>query len=99
MIDRIFSAALTFTLLAGGTLAIGSALFGFDRLSAQAQVQSAVIELPRVEIVGRRASVEMPRVEVVAQRATVELPRVEITGRRPSIVIANTDAASATRLR
>jgi hypothetical protein len=31
MIDRIFSAALTFCLLIGGTLAIGSALFGYDR--------------------------------------------------------------------
>ena len=31
MIDRIFSAALTFGLLAGGTLAIGSALFDLDR--------------------------------------------------------------------
>ena len=31
MIDRIFSAALTFGLLAGGTLAIGAALFDLDR--------------------------------------------------------------------
>jgi hypothetical protein len=30
MIDRIFSAALTFCLLIAGTLAVGSALFGQD---------------------------------------------------------------------
>lgn len=31
MIDRVFSAVLTFSLLVGGTLAIGSALFGAER--------------------------------------------------------------------
>ena len=34
MIDRIFSAALTFCLLIGGTLAIGSAFVGLDRPAA-----------------------------------------------------------------
>ncbi len=59
MTDRIFSAVLAFMVLGGGTFAIGSALFGFDRPAAPVQLQSAVVELPRVEITGRRASVVM----------------------------------------
>jgi hypothetical protein len=59
MIDRIFPAVFAFMVLGGGTFAIGSALFGFDRPGASAQLQSAVVELPRVEITGRRASVVM----------------------------------------
>ncbi|HEX7440010.1 MAG TPA: hypothetical protein VF319_07905 [Caldimonas sp.] len=59
MIDRIFSAVLAFMVLGGGTLAIGSALFGFDRPAASMQLQSAVVELPRVEITARRANVVM----------------------------------------
>jgi hypothetical protein len=57
MIDRFFSPALTFCLLVGGTLAIGSALFGMDRPAApQAAVlaQAKVVQLPPVVIVGRR---------------------------------------------
>ena len=62
MIDRIFSAVLAFTLLAGGTLAIGSALFGVDSRSTQARAAS--VEMPRVEITGRRT------VEVIAARSS-----------------------------
>ncbi len=53
MIDRLFSAALTFCLLAAGTLAIGSALFEGKR-PAQAQTQPRVVQLPMVEVVGKR---------------------------------------------
>ena len=53
MIDRIFSIALTFCLLAAGTLAIGSALFEGNR-PARAQVQTQVVQLPMVEVVGKR---------------------------------------------
>lgn len=67
MTDRIFSAVLTFMLLAGGTVAIGSALFGLDHPVARARVQNAVFELPRVEITGRRASA------VVATRSESDL--------------------------
>jgi hypothetical protein len=49
MIDRLFPAVLTFAVLAGSTLAIGSEFF-----SAQAGVDrtSAVVTLPRVVITG-----------------------------------------------
>jgi hypothetical protein len=49
MFDRIFSAALAFCVLAGGTLAVGSALL------EQPTVQAKVVTLPRVEINGRTA--------------------------------------------
>ena len=57
MIDRIFTAALTFCLLAAGTLAIASALFEDNRPAArQARLQSAplVVQLPAVELTGKR---------------------------------------------
>lgn len=57
MIDRYFSAALTLSLLIGGTLAIGSALFGMDRPGApksSAHAQARVVQLPTVVIVGKR---------------------------------------------
>lgn len=50
MIDRLFTAALTFCLLAGGTAAIGSALFE----TAPAAPAASVITLPAVEISGAR---------------------------------------------
>jgi hypothetical protein len=49
MIDRIFSTVLTFAMLAGGTLAIGSELFAHGPAR---QVQ--VVQLPTVTIVAKR---------------------------------------------
>ena len=54
MIDRIFSAALTFCLLVAGTLAIGSALFGQDTRTLRAA--RPVIELPTVTVIGQRTA-------------------------------------------
>ena len=57
MIDRIFSATLTFCLLAGGTLAIGSAMLGLDRHATTAQAAPRnvkVVQLEPVVIVGKR---------------------------------------------
>ena len=57
MIDRLFFAALTFCLLIGGTLAIGSTLFDVDLRSAATRATLApakVIELERVVIIGKR---------------------------------------------
>lgn len=54
MIDRIFSAALTFCLLIAGTLAIGSALFGQDTRIARTPMP--VIELPTVTVTGQRTA-------------------------------------------
>ncbi len=53
MIDRLFTAALTFCLLAAGTLAIGSALFEGNR-SATSEAQPLVVQLPMVEVTGKR---------------------------------------------
>lgn len=57
MIDRYFTAALTFALFIGGTLAIGSELIGMDRPGAPKTALSAqvtVVQLPTVVIIGRR---------------------------------------------
>lgn len=51
MIDRLFSALLTFCLLAGGTLAIGSAMMEHE---PQAAAQRQVVTLPTVTITGKR---------------------------------------------
>ena len=56
MIDRIFSALLTFCLLAGGTAAIGSALID-DTPAAQA---TPVVTLPTVEITVKRDAASSP---------------------------------------
>ena len=49
MFDRVFSAALAFCVLAGGTLAVGSALF------EQPQAEARIVYLPKVEVNGKRA--------------------------------------------
>ena len=70
MIDRYFTAALTLALLVGGTLAIGSALFGMDRPGAPkvAPQAHAVVQLPTVVITGRR----LPGASAVASSDTAE---------------------------
>jgi hypothetical protein len=50
MFDRVFSAALAFCVLAGGTLAVGSALF------EQPKAQARIVYLPKVEVTGKRAT-------------------------------------------
>jgi len=56
MIDRIFSALLTFCLLAGGTVAIGSALVD-DTAEAQ---PTPVVMLPTVTVIGTRDTASLP---------------------------------------
>jgi hypothetical protein len=55
MIDRLFIAALTFCLLAAGTAAVGSALFKGARPAVQQARMTQVVQLPLVEISGKRA--------------------------------------------
>lgn len=64
MIDRLFTAALTLCLLAGGTAAIGSAWFHSPVPAAHA-AQPTVVHLPPVEV----RIVRLPAVEVTASRA------------------------------
>ncbi len=57
MIDRYFTAALTLALFVGGTLAIGSELFGAGRPGAPTTAlttQATVVQLPTVVVIGRR---------------------------------------------
>jgi hypothetical protein len=60
MIDRIFSALLTFCLLAGGTVAIGSALFDDS-------TTTTVVTLPAVTITGQREAASGPVAQNDAQ--------------------------------
>ena len=82
MIDRLFSAALAFCVLAGGTAAIGSALF---ETHSGGRTEARIVELPPVVVVGQRMAaapqvVELPAVLVVGQRtrqlanAAAEIP-------------------------
>jgi hypothetical protein len=66
MFDRIFSAALAFCVLAGGTLAVGSAMLEQPTLEVQ------VVKLPRVEINGR-ASAKLAQAEQAGQADTQSL--------------------------
>ena len=59
MIDRIFSAALTFCVLVAATLAIGSMLFGSSARAPAAKTAHAavrVLQLPTVVITAKRAT-------------------------------------------
>jgi hypothetical protein len=51
MIDRIFSAALAFCVLAAGTLAIASAML---------EQTPQIVTMPRVVVIGKRVPVETP---------------------------------------
>jgi hypothetical protein len=52
MIDRLFTAVLAFTLLAGGTAAVGSAFLG----EPAAHPQAAAQRLPTVEVLVDRVA-------------------------------------------
>ena len=83
MSDNIFSAVLTFSLLAAGTIAVGSEMVA-PRQPAKA---SAVAMLPTVTVVGKR----------VAAAEAVTLPTVVVTGHRSvvtAVAIDDTDRSS-----
>lgn len=63
MIDRLFSLALLFCVLAGGTAAIGSEWFAPQQRAIAADARVAT--LPRVVITGKKqpATTEVARVE------------------------------------
>jgi hypothetical protein len=57
MLDRLFTATLTFCLLIGGTLAIASAMLGTDQRVAvphAASEPAPSVQLERVVVVGKR---------------------------------------------
>ena len=64
MIDRIFSATLTFGLLIAGTIAIGAALFGLDQRSVAARAAATpvrVVQLERVVVTAKRVAAPIAR--------------------------------------
>ena len=56
MIDRIFPAVLTFCVLVGGTLAIGSALFGADRPAVPLSAHVRTVQLDPVVVTCQRSA-------------------------------------------
>jgi hypothetical protein len=76
MIDRIFSALLTFCVLAGGTAAIASAMLDSAGLhSPRSAARASVTQLPAVQVVVRRPhapsnSVARAEATELAQRST-----------------------------
>ncbi|MGZ8259693.1 MAG: hypothetical protein ACXWUL_03970 [Caldimonas sp.] len=65
--ENLFSAVLTFSMLAGGTVAFGSDLLGTKTAPAATQTAS----LPTVTVIGHRAEpdqVTMPTVTVIGRR-------------------------------
>ena len=94
MSDNILTAVLTFSLLAGGTAAIGSEMFHTPKV-----VKAPVVVMPMVTVTAQRAAevpevVTMPMVTITAQRAAAEpaevvtMPMVVVTGRREAVTVA-----------
>ena len=54
MTDRIFSAVLTFLLLAGGTFAVGSELLGGTHAAPAKTLHATTVTLPKVKVIGHR---------------------------------------------
>lgn len=90
MSDNVLTAVLTFSLLAGGSAAIGSEMFHAR------QAPAPVVVMPRVTVTAQRAApvevVTMPEVTVTAQRlapaGVVTMPTVQVTGRRQAVTVA-----------
>ena len=87
MIDRIFSAALTLCLLAGGTLAIGSAMFGLDRQASASQAAPARIRV-----------VQLEPVVIVAKRLAPATPFTSATSAAPTAATTTIAQSEATAL-
>jgi hypothetical protein len=100
MSDNILSAVLTFSLLAGGTAAIGSEMF------ATRHAPTPVVVMPQVTVTAQRAApveiVTMPQVTITAHRAdpaeVVTMPMVMVTGRREAVTVAVETRASESRI-
>ena len=101
MPDNIFTAVLTFSLLAGGTAAIGT-----EMLESRHQADAArtpVVVMPQVTVTAQRVAapviVTLPQVTITAQRAAepaavVTLPMVVVTGKREALTVAAATRAS-----
>ena len=93
MSDNILTAVLTFSLLAGGTAAIGSEMFHTPKVA-----KAPVVVMPMVTVTAQRAAtpevVTLPQATITAHRAAAEpsavvtLPTVVVTGRREAVTVA-----------
>ena len=73
MIDRLFLATLTFCVLIGGTLAIGSAMLGFDHRTAAQKAAAApvrIVQLERVVVTAKRIA---PNTQVAQTEAILQI--------------------------
>lgn len=72
MISRLTAYAAVFAVLSAATITFASnaALPSFASVPAAAAKALPVVQLERVEVIGRRG-VELPRVEVIGRRATL----------------------------
>jgi hypothetical protein len=101
MSDNILTAVLTFSLLAGGSAAIGSEMFAGRQ---PAKAATPVVVLPQVTVTAQRVAateiVTMPEVTITAQRVqpedVVTMPLVVVTGRREAVTVAVDHRASET---
>jgi len=84
MADNLFSAVLTFSLLAAGTIAVGSEMV----TSLPAAGTAVVATLPTVTVVGKR----------VAASDVVTLPTIVVTGHRSVVTAAIDDTGRDSRV-
>jgi hypothetical protein len=85
MSDNLFSAVLTFSLLAAGTAAVGQEMMAPRHPGKVA----AVCSLPAVTVIGKR----------VAAADAVTLPTVVVTGRRQAVTrVASDDTGRESRV-
>ncbi len=96
MSENIFSAVLTLSLLAGGTIAFGSDMIQ----PRQVAVASQAATLPTVTVIGQRMTATLPTVTVIGQRVApvdrVTLPTVVVTGTRRNEEATGTAVAAET---
>ena len=78
MTDHLFSATLTFALLAGGTTAIGSEWFGATGRPSRATATATAIAQPSVATV-----VTLPDVTVIGRRPTSTAVAAETRSEQP----------------
>lgn len=96
MSENVFSAVLTLSLLAGGTIAFGSEMVQ----PKQATLVRQTATLPTVTVIGQRTTATLPPVTVVGQRAAstdrVTFPTVVVTGTRRNEAATPTELAVET---
>jgi hypothetical protein len=96
MSENIFSAVLTLSLLAGGTVAFGSEALQ----PRQVTVAKQTATLPPVTVIGQRMTATLPPVTVIGQRVAtadqVTLPTVIVTGTRCNEATTGTEVAAET---